>query len=527
MKSVRMMTAVCMAVILAVQTAITAFASYSEVLDEIFRQDMSKRGVTDFYDGLEYCRNDGAAYSYAMLCGTDGADRYVSTVTEYTERLIDSDRFVKPTDLQKAAITLALFGGCTQELMDQAVYLNEDFDRQGFNAYIWGLIALNCTDIEAPENALHTRASLCGYIISKQLEDGGFALKGTAADTDMTAAVIYALAPLKDDPQVSKALEKAERCLTSLQLESGGFSGMGIENSESTAQAIIAFTALDHGIGDDRVSRALSALMKYKTTDGFAHLSGDDSSGIATVQAAQALTALELHEQGRYLFSAAWEDVQTSVPDETEHDGSLSETSENAGDGAIRADGNTIKILVISVLAVAGGVLLIIWLVRGRKDRILIVFSCVLLVGGIVMAFVDIRTPEEYYSEAAEGDGLIVMVSADCTAALENPGKAQRELLLPADGQIVSAQAITVPEGATAFDALVEAARIQKITLDYSDSLTGAYISGIHILYEFDYGSESGWLYRVNGELPSVACSEYQLSDGDVVEFVYTCELGR
>jgi len=53
------------------------------------------------------------------------------------------------------------------------------------------------------------------------------------------------------------------------------------------------------------------------------------------------------------------------------------------------------------------------------------------------------------------------------------------------------------------------------------------YISGINHIYEFDYGELSGWMYRVNGGTPSVGCGSYILSDGDKIEWLYTCELGE
>ena len=34
-------------------------------------------------------------------------------------------------------------------------------------------------------------------------------------------------------------------------------------------------------------------------------------------------------------------------------------------------------------------------------------------------------------------------------------------------------------------------------------------------------------MYRVNGEFPGVGCSEYRPKDGDVIEWVYSCDLGR
>ena len=34
-------------------------------------------------------------------------------------------------------------------------------------------------------------------------------------------------------------------------------------------------------------------------------------------------------------------------------------------------------------------------------------------------------------------------------------------------------------------------------------------------------------MYRVNGVFPDVGCGEYQLSDDDRIEWLYTCDLGR
>ena len=55
----------------------------------------------------------------------------------------------------------------------------------------------------------------------------------------------------------------------------------------------------------------------------------------------------------------------------------------------------------------------------------------------------------------------------------------------------------------------------------------GAYVEGIHNLYEFDCGALSGWMYKVNGWYPNYGSSRYQLKDGDVVEWRFTCDLGN
>jgi hypothetical protein len=53
------------------------------------------------------------------------------------------------------------------------------------------------------------------------------------------------------------------------------------------------------------------------------------------------------------------------------------------------------------------------------------------------------------------------------------------------------------------------------------------YIEGINNLYEFDAGELSGWTFKVNGWFPNYGSSRYQVKPGDVIEWVYTCNLGR
>lgn len=58
------------------------------------------------------------------------------------------------------------------------------------------------------------------------------------------------------------------------------------------------------------------------------------------------------------------------------------------------------------------------------------------------------------------------------------------------------------------------------------NQLRRVYVQGIHYLYEFSCGPLSGWMYRVDGEFPNYGCSKYELRDGQVIEWVYTCALG-
>lgn len=70
-------------------------------------------------------------------------------------------------------------------------------------------------------------------------------------------------------------------------------------------------------------------------------------------------------------------------------------------------------------------------------------------------------------------------------------------------------------------------ARKNKILIDSKGTSSSVYIAGINNIYELEFGDLSGWVYHVNGITPSVGCGEYTVKDGDKIEWLYTCDLGR
>lgn len=74
----------------------------------------------------------------------------------------------------------------------------------------------------------------------------------------------------------------------------------------------------------------------------------------------------------------------------------------------------------------------------------------------------------------------------------------------------------------SAYDALKILADNYEISVKTSGIGQTVYVKGINGLMEFDYGSRSGWKYKVNGSYPSVGAGGYVLKDGDQVEWIYT-----
>ena len=137
--------------------------------------------------------------------------------------------------------------------------------------------------------------------------------------------------------------------------------------------------------------------------------------------------------------------------------------------------------------------------------------------------------PED--QDVDKGQAYACYFSIECSTILNNldqldPAKLE---LVPAGGVILAKTAVTFYEGESVFDVLQRVCRENGIHLEssWTPIYNSAYIEGIHNLYEFDCGALSGWMYKVNGWYPNYGCSRYQLKDGDVVEWRFTCDLGN
>lgn len=77
---------------------------------------------------------------------------------------------------------------------------------------------------------------------------------------------------------------------------------------------------------------------------------------------------------------------------------------------------------------------------------------------------------------------------------------AGKEGYVPADGTVLAVSKVEMKDGDSVFDVLKRACDLADIQLEYSYTLIyeSYYVEGIHQLYEFDCGSESGWMISFN-----------------------------
>lgn len=169
-----------------------------------------------------------------------------------------------------------------------------------------------------------------------------------------------------------------------------------------------------------------------------------------------------------------------------------------------------------------------------RKDLLSLAFVILLIV--IIASGTKIQSVDEYYLTHADDiteDSETVALTIRSDTILDHFDQLKPELreFVPEDGIILEKTDYVLRPGDTVFDILHRAVRHHKIQMEFQGAdanvYNSVYIQGINYLYEFSCGPLSGWMYKVNGEFPLYGVSQYELEDGDIIEFHYTCDFGR
>ena len=369
-------------------------------------------------------------------------------------------------------------------------------------------------------NGVWSRENLVQYLLKQQLPDGGWNLTSSGdADPDVTAMAVSALARYTSMNGVAGSLSKATACLSKLQDKNGKYASYNTINSNSSAMVVIALASLGKDAANDedfvkwsqgKKNSALSGLLSFQISKKqFGYDNARTPNALSTEQGFRALAAYR-----SYLYAGAavqpyafgkpdapqkWEEQPVAVgleivsgPVKTNYQ--IGETFDETG-------------LSVKVTFSDGTVI-----EPNVKD---------LEIVGFDSSTSGSRTIKVKYQNAY----------ATFTVTIENSGQtptAGKVYLRVADPQgktYFEKQAITFEKGETAFSVLGKAGLSYRP--NWNTKYEGVYVEAIEDLGEFDRGSMSGWMYRVNGYFPPYSSSLYTLKEGDYVEWLYTRDLGR
>lgn len=121
-------------------------------------------------------------------------------------------------------------------------------------------------------------------------------------------------------------------------------------------------------------------------------------------------------------------------------------------------------------------------------------------------------------------------VSIKCETILNNmdklsPGKKD---FIPSDGVILNDYKVFFSDKTDSFEILKKACLLNNIHLEFSSTaMDTVYVEGINQIYEFDCGSLSGWQYFINRENQSLGAAQYEVKDGDRIDWIYMCDMGE
>lgn len=496
-------------------------------------QNVGVSSVQKWIDGA-IAQNAGINSEWYVIALSQSGKYDFSAYETALLKYLSENEVYSASSRQKYALALIAVGSTDQYIYET---LNDSIGQQGIMSWIFGLHLLN----NGYSSNQYTILSVKEKLLSLQLADGGWAVMGSSGDVDVTAMAIQSLAPhYNDDSSVKAAVDKALTLLSERQLESGDYSSYGIANPESTVQVLVALSSL--GIDCKTDSRFIKngntlfdGVENYLLSDGaFSHEKGGKFSENATAQVFYSMvsylrmmdgktsifvfdTTQEIATEGVTWEKVTTDDVTASVSDQ-KNDINVDEIEHNSG--------SSYKLWATLAIIIVAGVCLVLYVRKNRNIKNYIVIAVIAVVAVFFVWVTNFQTPDSYYESATDvKENVIgtVTLTIRCDTIVGKDGNEY----IPDDGIILELTQCEIEEGDTVYDVLMEATANEKIHIETNGSAGSTYVEGINYIYEFDFGELSGWMYFVNGTETSVGCGDYQLSDGDKIEWLYTCQLGK
>lgn len=267
-------------------------------------------------------KNAGISSEWYILGLAQNGNYDFSSYETALKSYLSNNTVYSATSRQKYALVLIAIGSSDSYISS---VLEDSIGNQGIMSWIYGLHMLN----NGYTSTKTTTAQAKNTLLSLQLGDGGWALKGSSGDVDVTAMAVQALAPYYySDVSVQNAVNSALNLLSSRQLETGAYSSYGVPNPESTAQVLTALSSLGIDcVTDSRFIKngnsIFDGINQFRLSNGsFCHKAGEGANETATVQVFYAMISYLRMSRGQntlYMLDhrnpGALAPVVTAVPD--------------------------------------------------------------------------------------------------------------------------------------------------------------------------------------------------------------------
>ena len=382
---------------------------------------------------------------------------------------------------------------------------------QGVNSNIYSLLALNskpygCVDAGALVDAL----------LGQRHADGGWGL-AAASEVDLTAMAIQALAPYYGkDPGVTSAVDGA---LVWLDLQT-------IRDAEGNSQIIVALSAL--GLGVDAAAYADNLLAYYDAdTGGFKR--GASVNMMTTEQAAYALVAYDRLLNGKTALYDMSDLGSPVTPPDVSDAAAVAKAAADLTWDVIKGANPALNAVTggLNLPVVGDGGVAIAW---NSDSPVYVTNTGAVTRPDYAAGDKTVRLTATLTKGTQSKTATFIIIVKAYGPPSETKSYARISVTDPgATGSQTSVyfarKQYELIEGDTAYSLLLRTGLNIK-TANFSE-FAGVYIESINGFGEFSDGPLSGWMYRVNGTFPDYSSSLYILGDGDLVEWIYTRDLGK
>jgi|GEM_PF-5233542 len=507
---------------------------------ELNQIDQAIDNISNYYADSADAYQDGWKVMEMSLLGrkTDVLDNS-GTLIQYIEQATSEINPASLSSYAKAAIVLTSLGMDVENLDDYGSFIDSkgnpvtnlianianfssDLDIYGAP---FALLAYDCAPYQEPAGCTITREDIINYLLDAQLASGlwddGYAAAFGFKDVDTTAMVIVALAPYYNnypadaniEAAITTALDDAVAALSAAQEDNGAFSSWGSVNSNSTSMVALALVSLGLDPSSDPAfvktvgdvsSSILDGIMAFQTDSGlFGWDSNTTFNDLATEQVLRSLIALKLYynnEVPTYFYQFGEPDLAPKTLTGIELISAPSKTTYYLNDD--------FDLSSLSINATySGGIKesLVIYddMINGYDNQTTGTQTITITHQGFSCSFnVQVK-------KASSGSG---------GSTTEEAPTVSLKVLDNQNDSILFLTEIEITTGDSVLDVLQKALKAEGITY----SIKNGYVKGINGLYEKDNGPNSGWLYTVNGDSPSVSADTYELDGGEKIVFYYT-----
>lgn len=483
------------------------------------------------------------------------ADTYPATSYQFTKEqkqdivnyLINAtaNKNPKASDLAKSIIALISMGydpnnltsadGVTFSAVDKLVaMINDDSNTAVTSVYTlpFELIALKQYGNRYDDAVAKLRQSA----LDQALENGGwgYVYEGNAYfDADATSFMLQALAPyyynVNGFEDITSIINKSKGALIrNLSFnDSGAVVSYGSPSTESTAQLILALTAMGENPKDNFLGKDLTkGLMSVADSSGKGFQYSGVLNAISTEQGFRSMLAIANAKSGtKYYFYDFDTDNLTSAASTTWAQNAAVSVKTIPEDATVVVKSGENEVAVNAAHSAYD-------LAAGEYSYTVSRSGYQTKMGSFTV------TDAEAASHAQKTINVSLVSSGSGSGSGSSDAKSYtvtvRVMVPPADQSkrytykhdsrsytnlLTTTGKVTVTAGSSVRDAFVTI--LDQNGIDYVEQNNG-YFPTIGGWSEYDRGANSGWMYRVNGSVPSVALKDYELTGNATIVWYYT-----